>query len=297
MLVVFGATGNTGGAAARALAKRGQQIRAVARCAAPLRSLVEAGAEAATANLEDAASTTAALAGARAAYVLIPPNFLVDDFRGYQQRVTGALEQALRSASLQSVALLSSLGAEHQSGTGPIVGLHELEQTLRQVPNLNVLSIRAGYFMENFLMNVEQVRATGVLGSPAPAHAPLALIAAADIGEYAAVRLSALDFGGFEVVNLIGPELLTMSQVAHALGAATGQPDLPYVQASYREAEQQLVGAGVRPQLAALYLELYRGAAAGLLQPEAGTPVVHTSSDFAQFARVFGVAYRSAVAS
>jgi len=43
--------------------------------------------------------------------------------------------------------------------------------------------------------------------------------------------------------------------------------------------------------------QLYRGAAAGLLQPEAGTLVVETGTKFGHFASVFVAAYRPAAAS
>jgi hypothetical protein len=44
-------------------------------------------------------------------------------------------------------------------------------------------------------------------------------------------------------------------------------------------------------------MELYRGAAAGSLQPEAGTPVVGTETSLRQFASAFAAAYRPAAAS
>ena len=294
MYVVFGITGRTGGVTARALAEKGRKVRGVGRNAERLKPFVESGIEAFTANVEDAASVQRALAGAEAAYLLIPPNFAVDDFRAYQRRAGEALAEGVTKAAVRHVVLLSSLGANHAAGTGPIVGLHELEQRLREIPNLNVLSIRAGYFMENFLMNVDIVRTMGVLGSPTPGHAPLALIAAADIGRYTARRLHALDFSGFEVANLIGPSLVTMEDVAKALGPAIGKPDLPYVKLSYEDAKKGLMEAGLRPQLATLYIELYQGAAAGLLQPEPGTAVVNTETPIQEFAQTFAAAYRQA---
>ena len=294
MHVIFGVTGKTGGVAARALAADGRKVRGVGRNAERLRPFVELGIEATTADVEDAASVQRALTEAEAAYLLIPPNLVVDDFRAYQRRAGEALAEGVRQASIRHVVFLSSLGAEHPAGTGPIVGLHELEQRLRHIPHLNVLSIRAGFFMENLLMQIDTLRSMGVLGSPAPGAAPLALIAAADIGRFAARRLHALDFSGFEVVNLIGPNLVTMNDVAQAIGPAIGKPDLSYVHSSYEEAEQGLVAAGLKPQLAGLYIELYKGAAAGLLQPEPGTGVAKTETPIQEFARTFAAAYRRA---
>ena len=126
----------------------------------------------------------------------------------------------------------------------------------------------------------------------------MALIAAADIGRYAALRLAALDFPRFEVVNLIGPDLVTMADATRAIGKVVLKPQLPYVQLSYEDAEQGMIEAGLKPKLVKLYIELYQGAAQGLLRPQEGTGVVSTETTFAEFARtVFVGAYRQAAAA
>ena len=193
--------------------------------------------------------------------------------------------------------MLSSLGAQHPSGTGPIVGLYELEQRLKRIGGLDLLSIRAGYFMENLLSNVGMVQSMGILGAPSPAEAPMALIAAADIGRYAAVRLDAQHFDGFEVVNLIGPSLLTFAEITETIGAAIGKPGLPFVQFSYEDAKKGMLSAGFAEQMASLFIEMYQGAAEALLRPEAGTEVVNTKTSLASFAQVFATAYRAATAA
>jgi len=291
MIVIFGATGQTGGAAARALLSEGKKVRAVGRTARRLSALAQLGADTMLADLTDAASVERALSGAVAAYLLIPPNFAVDDFRAYQTRVSDALLGGVRASGISRIVFLSSLGANHPTGTGPIVGLHEFEHRARSVRGLSVLSIRAGYFMENFLMNVGMVKGAGVFSAPAPRHAPLALIAAADIGRYAARRLAALDFDGFEVVNLTGPGQVTFAEVVQTLGRAVGKPDLPFVEVSYEDAAKAMVENGLKPDLASLYVELYQGAAQGLLAPEPGTAVVHMNTPFAAFASTFGAVY------
>jgi hypothetical protein len=53
-----------------------------------------------------------------------------------------------------NVVVLSSVGAQHPEMTGPIVGLHNLEQKLNSVSGLNVLCLRCGYFMENLLLSL-----------------------------------------------------------------------------------------------------------------------------------------------
>jgi uncharacterized protein YbjT (DUF2867 family) len=292
MIVIFGATGNTGGKAAQLLLGDGSQVRVVGRRRERLSDLVKLGAEAVQADLENLADVKRALVGADAAYLLIPPNLTVTDFRAYQRRVSDNLTNAVRQSGCRKVVLLSSMGADHASGTGPIVGLHELETQLRQIAGLDVLAIRAGYFMENLLGNIGMVRSMGIFGAPALAEAQLGLIAAADIGRYAAARLSKLDFSGFEVVNLIGPSMLSFAEVTRSIGTAIGKPELPFVQFSYEDAKHGMVANGLPIQMAELFVALYQGAAAGLLNPEPGTPVVSTMTAFSEFAQTFAALYR-----
>lgn len=298
MIVVFGATGRTGGAAARCLLELGEEVRVVGRNRDRLQPLVDQGAEAVVADLGDDRAAERVLAGAEAAYLLIPSNADVDDFRGYQRKLVRAATTAVDRSGIGNVVLLSSLGAHHSARTGPVVALHTFEKELRKIPKLNVLSLRAGHFMENLLMSVRMVREGDFLGAPVPPEAPMGLIAAADIGRYAALRLAALDFSRFEVVNLIGPDLTTMADVARTIGDVIRRPGLPYMQLSYADALDGMIWTGLKPKLAALWIELYQADDRGLLRPEEGTPVVNTETDFEEFAKTtFAPAYRQGAAA
>lgn len=77
------------------------------------------------------------------------------------------------------------------------------------------------------------------------------------------------------------------------LSQAVGKP-ITYVQAPLEAAEQGMIQAGVKPQLAGLYVEMYKAAGEGKLAPEAGTPVVNLPTPFEVFAReVFAPAFRA----
>jgi len=293
MFVIFGATGNTGGVLASQLLAKGKKVRAVGRSRDKLGALQKAGAEIAVADLENTEAVAEALKGADAAYLLIPPNMIADDFRGYQKRVVEAVGRAVEGSSLKHVVLLSSMGAEHASGTGPIVGLYEFEQRLKRIAKLNVLAIRAGYFMPNLLANIGLMKGQGINGSPAPGSVPFTLIHPSDIGAYAAQRLERLDFTGHSAINLIGPKLVSMDEATAALGKAVGKT-FPYVQFPLEAAEAGMVQAGLKPQMAALYAEMYKGAMEGKLGPEAGTSMANGTTSIETFAeREFAPAFRA----
>ena len=58
---------------------------------------------------------------------------------------------------------LSSYGAHVPEGTGPIAGLHSSEQKLNAIRDLNVLHLRAAYFMENNLAVIAMIHRMGIV--------------------------------------------------------------------------------------------------------------------------------------
>ncbi len=292
--VILGATGHVGGVIASRLLDQKRTVRVVGRDARRLDALAARGAEAVLGSVDDPAFAARALAGAGAAFLLIPPNFATPAFRAWQSKVVDALGRAVESARPSHVMTLSSIGGHLASGNGPIAGLHELEERLAAVKGVNVLNLRPGYFMENHLVGVGMVKQMGILGSAIRADLPMQTIATRDIGEVGARRLLALDFTGKEALELMGPRDVTMAEAARAIGKAIGKPDLPYVQFPYDEARKGMVGMGLPPEMADLYVEMSRGFNEGTVkatQPRSKDRTTPTTIE--QFAEeVFAPAYR-----
>jgi uncharacterized protein YbjT (DUF2867 family) len=293
MICIFGASGNTGGAAAAHLLKSGKKVRVVGRQRGKLAALAKAGAESCVGDIENAGFVREALTGAEGAYVLIPPNMATDDFRAYQARVVDALVGGVEAAGVRHVALLSSLGAHHTAGTGPIVAVHQFEERLKKIPGLNAVFVRAGFFMDNVFMGMGSIKAQGIYTGAMPAEAAVPMIASSDIGTYAGTRLERLDFSGTSAVHLIGPKAVTQTELVTTLGQAIGKP-LRYVQVSLADVEQGMIQGGLKPSLVSVFLEMYQGAGKGLVAPEVGGVVVTMPTTFETFAKqVFAPAYRA----
>src|SRR5581483_6418294 len=84
----------------------------------------------------------------------IPPNLGVPDVRASQENVAHSIAAALETAKVSYAVALSSIGADKPEKTGPVTGLHFFEEKLNRIAALNVLFVRAGYFMENLLAQV-----------------------------------------------------------------------------------------------------------------------------------------------
>src|SRR5438128_3916943 len=125
MVVVTGATGHVGGTLARALRARGVPVRVMGRSADRLGELVRQGAEPRVGSIDDVAFLTKAFSGATAVFAMVPPDYGTPDHRAYQRRVGDSIATAIQNAKVPRAVSLSSLGAERDSGNGPIAGLHD----------------------------------------------------------------------------------------------------------------------------------------------------------------------------
>src|SRR5271163_308363 len=192
MYVILGASGNTGSIIANFLLSKGERVRVVGRDVGRLQRFVREGGEAFAADMTDAAALTKAFSGARAAYLMVPPAKSRED----QERDSDAIAKAVRESGLRYAVYLSSYGAQVPEGTGPVAGLHSSEQKLNAISDLNVLHLRAAYFMENNLHAIGMIHGMGMLGNALLPDVKLPMIATRDVGDYAAQRLLHLDFSG-----------------------------------------------------------------------------------------------------
>ena len=256
MYVVTGATGNTGNVVAKALLSRGEKVRVIGRTAERLKAFGAEGAEPFAADLTDTAGVTKAFAGAKAVYVMLPPNPTNSDYRSFQNRVTDAIVAALRSTGVTHAVTLSSIGADKPDKTGPVEGVHYLEQQLNCIDALNVLHLRAGYFMENTLAQIGIIQKMGMAVGPLRPDLKLPMVATRDIGEAAADVLLSLDFRQKQTRELLGQRDISMNEVAQSIGSAIGKPGLRYIQAPDEQVRPALVQLGMSSNVAGLILEM-----------------------------------------
>lgn len=277
MIVVTGATGRTGRRVTEALLARGEKVRAVGRDARKLAALAELGAEPSAGNVEDAVFLTAAFSEAAAVYLVLPEDLSQQDLRVHQERVSDCYAAATTKAHVRFVVDLSSIGAQHAKGTGPIVGLHNQERKLDQVAGLNVLHLRAAYFMENLFMSMAPLRATGTLPGGMRGDVPMPWIATRDIGAYAATRLATCDFSGSSIQELHGQRDISMNEAASIVGKGLGKPGVSYVQVPSAMLEEALLEMGLPKKTAELIIEMWDGANAGLIVPQEGRSSKNTT--------------------
>ncbi len=291
MYVILGASGHTGSIIADFLLSKGEKVRVLGRDPGRLERFVRNGATAFTANVSDAAVLAKAFSGARAAYLMLPPVSSRED----QERQSDAIAKAVKESDLRYAVHLSSYGAHVPEGTGPIAGLHSSEQKLNAIRGLNVLHLRAAYFMENNLVAIGMIHGMGMLGGALLPDLKLPMIATRDVGDYAAKRLLDLDFSGKQTRELLGERDLSMAEVTAVIGRGIGKPDLRYEQFPFDQVQQMLTQMGIPPKTAAVYIEMYKAINAGVVAAqEPRSPENSTPTSFEKFVQdVFAAAYHA----
>ena len=298
MYVVTGATGHTGSVIAKRLLAQGKKVRAVGRSAERLGSLASLGAEPFAADISNKEAVAKVFSGADAAYLMIPPDLANPDYAAYQDKVIDAIGAALEQEKPEHVVVLSSFGADKPGKTGPISGLHRMEERLNRISGLNALYLRTGYFMENTLPQVNVIQQMGATAGPLKADLQVPMIASRDIGPFAADALLRLEFRGHQAQELLGQRDLTMKEVAAIVGQAIGKPELEYRQISYDQFRGFLMQMGTSQRTADMMAEMAEAQNSGYVQAlEARSQRNTTPTSYEQFvAEEFVPAYRASSA-
>ena len=280
MYVVAGASGNTGSAVANSLLDQGKKVRVIGRHAERLQPFVARGAEAFIAHITDAEALTRAFHGAEGVYVIIPPNAQSQDFRADQHAISEVIASALEKAGVRHAVSLSSVGADKPDKTGPVAGLHEFENRLNRITGLNIMHLRAGYFMENTLGQAGAIQSMGKTAGPLRGNLKLPMIATRDIGAAAAAELVKLDFSGHQTRELLGQRDLDMNEVTAIIERAIQKPDLQYMQLPNEQMLPAFIQMGMSPNIAELILEMAEALNSGhmrALEPRSARNTTPTS--------------------
>lgn len=284
MYAVIGATGNTGSVVAKELLARGQKVRVIGRTSDRLQPLAKLGAEPVVADITDAGALVRAFTGARAAYLIVPPNVRTEDVKADSERLTDALASAIEKARIKHTVALSSIGADKTEKTGSVIGLSHMEQKLHRIERLNVVCLRAGYLMENTLAQIGMLQAMGKTGGPLRADLKLPMIATRDIGAFAADALLKLNFSGKQTQELLGQRDLDMNEATAIIGKAISKPDLQYVQLLPEQVRSGLLQFGMSGNMADLLLEMSDSLNSGFIRPlEKRSPKNTTPTSYEAF--------------
>jgi uncharacterized protein YbjT (DUF2867 family) len=238
-VLVTGPTGKIGRRLTPLLTRRGVTVRAASRtpvAASP-------GVEPIHFDWTDRGTYEAARKGADAIYVCtggIPQA----EHAGW---VSALLDGAAR-AGVQRVVQISVFGLDQAPPDDPLRRI-ELAVESSGVP---YTILRPGAFMQNFsefhyFGAADSIRERDEIAMPG-GDGLVSFVSTEDIGAVAAIALTEGGHGGKAYAPL-GPEALTLSQVAEHISAATGRP-ITYVETDHTRLRDELIAAGAPPETA-----------------------------------------------
>jgi uncharacterized protein YbjT (DUF2867 family) len=263
MFVISGVTGHVGSTAARALLSKGQKVKVIVRDAKKGEAWSKAGAQVAVGDLSQEDFLIHEFKGAQGVFILLPPNWSWTDVFVGQKKLGATIAAAVKLSHVPHVVLLSSVGADLAAGTGPIKGLHHLENLLRDT-GTKLTAVRPGFFMENIAQNIGAAKSAGIYPNMLPSQdMPMPMIATQDIGALVADALMAGPKN--EVVDLHGPSY-TVKQLAEKVGKALNKT-LPIVDIPPAGWLDALLKGGVPKPWAEVYVEMYHGLLSGKVKP------------------------------
>jgi len=217
LILVTGATGQQGGAVARALMNKGRNIRVMTRHPEKAAGLAKAGAEVVKGDLTNQADLQTALRGIYGVFAMSTP-FEAGMETEVRQGVL--LADAAKQAGVAHYVYTSVNGANRHSGVPHFDSKWEVEQHIAKI-GLPATILRPPFFMDNFT-TVAKPSPEGVLTMPMRPDKKLGMVAVRDIGQFGAAAFSRpKDFLG-EAIDLGGDEL-TIPEVAALLTKAMGR--------------------------------------------------------------------------
>jgi uncharacterized protein YbjT (DUF2867 family) len=261
MIAVAGVSGHTGRAVADTLLHLGVPVRVIVRDEKKGAEWAARGAEVAVASLNDATALSRALNGADAAYLLIPPAYTAKDVLAAQAVTRDAIVRAVIDSRVGHVVFLSSIGAQHASGNGPVRTLHDAEQALKKMAT-PVTILRAPYFLENWSAVLPVATSQHVLPSFIPLDQAIETAATADIGEHVARLLAAAPPATLRIVEFGGPRRLSPRDVARDVSSLLGRQIMPAL-AALDQVVPTFTAAGLSLHAAHLLEEMYEAMASG----------------------------------
>ena len=228
MILLTGATGKTGGEAARQLVAKGARLRALVRNADKAATLKTAGVELVVGDIGDAATVRRALQGVERALLILP--------NGKQQQAHEMqFTDLAKTAGVQHLVKMSSMEAVAHAQT-PIPQAHWAVEEHIRASGIPWTVVKPNFFMQNLLASAGSIKTQRRFSLPM-GNGTTGMADIRDIGAVCAEVLTGPVTGGRHAgksYEITGPEVLTFYDVAarfsEVLGARVEYVPMPMEQ-------------------------------------------------------------------
>lgn len=283
-VAVAAATGNIGKRVAQQISSKGAEAVLIGQSLERLTQLDINNSTPAVADISNSEQMIEATKGVDALFLLVPPVLDTTSLEEWYRKVTDAGIAAVNANKIKKVVLISSLGASTTPNLGTVSYCGAMEVAFDRL-DANVLALRPGYFMENFVQQAQSIMEEGKFSFPFDGNHDIPFVSTDDIGDAAARYLLDETWAGHWKLNLMGPENITLKDVAARLTTLIKKP-VEYLQQSFDELKAQLKTLGITDKVLQELVDLHNA----LGDPNGAyatprTPEVSTLISFEEFVK------------
>lgn len=255
-IVIAAASGNIGRRTAEKVIQAGAETILLARHPEKLTDLVAQGAIVAPISSDDAQGLIEITRQADALLWLTPPKLDAPNMRDWYLQTAKAGANAVSANGIARAVNISSIGAGAKLNLGTVSFGGNVESIFNQTA-ANVVHLRPGYFMENFLAQIETIQSDRTVRFPYPIDHDIPWISTDDIGDVAAHYLLDQRWAGQWTRNLMGAENLTLLETFAILSRVLGY-SIEYTQVTIESLQQQFAAMGATAEVQREMGDLFR---------------------------------------
>ncbi len=223
MIVVTTPTGQIGQQVLANLLESSQQVRVIVREPSRLDPKTLERVEVVQGSHGDLGVLNEAFAGADCVFWVVPPNPQTDNPINHYSDFTRAACEAIKTQGVKRVVAVSSLGREFGENAGLSSAAFAMDDLI-EATGVSYRALRAPYFLENLLHQVEAITGQGTFFLPNAGDRSLVTVATADVALAATKLLLDGFWSGQYSVPVVGPNDLSPNAMARIMSEVLERP-------------------------------------------------------------------------
>jgi uncharacterized protein YbjT (DUF2867 family) len=269
-IVVTGSLGHIGKPLTQELVQKRHLVLVISSKAERQKNIEALGAKAAIGTMEDVDFLSATFKGADIVYCMetldaaggfFNQNF---DYVTAINRIGDNYKQAIEQSGVKRIVHLSSIGAHMDKGNGILAFHHNVENILKQLPNdVSIKFIRPVGFYNNMFGFMRTIKAQGIIISNYGGDNKEPWVSPLDIAATIAAEIET-PFEGRKV-RYVASDEVSPNEIAKILGEAIGKPDLKWTVIPDEQLLNNMLAAGMNPQVAKGFVEMQASQGSGVL--------------------------------
>ena len=295
-IIVTGSLGHISKPLTEELVQKGHTVTVVSSNPEKQGDIKALGAVAAIGSLQDEDFLKATFNGADAVYCMVPPANYFDhslDLLGYYHKIGNNYKSAIQHSGVKRVVNLSTFGGDLEEGNGILLGAHDVEEILNELPSdVAITHIRPTSFYYNLYNYASMIKNAGLIAANYGGDDIVPWVSPIDIADAIADEIEMLNTG--RNVRYVASEEVTCNETARVLGEAIGMPDLKWVIVPDEQVQSGLEAIGMNPKIAAGMIEMYGGLHSGLIAEDyyRNKPAVMGKVKLRDFAKEFATVFK-----